>query len=115
MLNNEQVAEFDRNGCLNGGAVIFEREAQELREELDRIISRGQSGFAPGEPQPVMISNISKDKNQAVWQIVNIWEASPAFERLLYNPRIAKAISQLTAKPDIYIWHDPIQVKPAHH
>src|SRR5438034_383879 len=115
MLSNEQIAEFTRNGCLIGPEVISQPEVQELRDELDRVIAKGQTGFAPGEPQPVMISNMSKDKEQAVWQIVNIWEASPAFERLLYNSQITKAISQLTAKPDIYVWHDQIQYKPAKH
>jgi len=115
MLNDRQIAEFNRIGCLLGGQVISESEVQELRDQLDRVIDNGKTGFAPGEPQPVMISNLSKDKDQPVWQIVNIWEASPAFERLLYNPRIAKAINQLTGKPDIYVWHDQIQYKPARH
>ena len=115
MLSQDQVAEFNRNGCLVGGQVISQNEVQELRDELDRVIGKGQSGFAPGEPQPVQISNLSRDKDQPVWQIVNIWEASPAFERLLYHPRITKALSQLTGKPDIFIWHDQIQYKPAHH
>jgi ectoine hydroxylase-related dioxygenase (phytanoyl-CoA dioxygenase family) len=115
MLTSKQVADFNRDGCLIAGEVISESEVNELRDELDRVIAKGQSGFAPDEPQPVMISNLSKDNSQPVWQIVNIWEASPAFERLLYNPGIATAISQLTGKPDIYIWHDQIQYKPARH
>jgi ectoine hydroxylase-related dioxygenase (phytanoyl-CoA dioxygenase family) len=115
MLSNDQVAEFDCNGCLIGGQVISKGEVDELRAELDRVIEKGKSKFAPGEPQPVSISNLSKDKDQPVWQIVNIWEASPAFARLLYNAKIAKAISQLTGQPDIFVWHDQIQYKPARH
>ena len=115
MLTSKQVADFDRDGCLIGGQVISAADIEELRNELDRVISKGKTGFATDEAQPVMISNLSRDQAQAVWQIVNIWEASPAFARLLYNRYIAKAISQLTGKPDIFIWHDQIQYKPARH
>ena len=112
MLTSQQVAEFDRNGCLIGGQVISDAEVQELRDELDRVIEKGKAG---GEPQPVHIVNLSKTKEQPVWQIVNIWEASPAFERLIYHSKIVEALSQLTHQPDIYIWHDQIQYKPAKH
>jgi ectoine hydroxylase-related dioxygenase (phytanoyl-CoA dioxygenase family) len=115
MLSQAEVDEFDRNGCLVGGRVVSDDEADELRRELDRVISRGPNGFAPGEPKPVQIANLSRDKDQAVWQIVNIWEASPAFERLLYHPRVAKAISQLTKSPTVQVWHDQIQFKPPKH
>jgi ectoine hydroxylase-related dioxygenase (phytanoyl-CoA dioxygenase family) len=48
-----------------------------------------------------------------VWQIVNIWEVSPAFERLIHHPFIVKAISQLTGFGDLQVWHDQVQYKPA--
>ena len=51
----------------------------------------------------------------AVWQIVNIWEASSAFEGLIYHPSIVKGISQLTDAPNLMVWHDQIQYKPPNH
>src|SRR5882724_9656669 len=99
MLSENQVNEFHRNGCLVGDRILSDGEIDELRRELDRVISRGPNGFAPGEPKPVHIANLSRDKDQAVWQIVNIWEASPPFERLLYHPYVGTAISQLTGSP----------------
>jgi len=95
--------------------VIDDVEVDELRRELDRVISRGPDGFAPNEPRPVQIANLSRDKSFAVWQIVNIWEASPAFERLLYHPLVTKAISQLSGSPVVQVWHDQIQFKPPKH
>jgi ectoine hydroxylase-related dioxygenase (phytanoyl-CoA dioxygenase family) len=115
MLSEQQVKEFDRNGCLIGGKVISDDEVQELRDELDRVIAKGQSGFAEGEARPVLISNLSGKADAPVWQIVNIWEASPAFERLLYTKPVIEAISQLTHQPDIQIWPDQIQFKPPTH
>ena len=78
MLSEQQAQEFARNGCLIGGRVISDDEVEELRGELDRVIAMGQRGFAEGEARPVMISNLSGKADAPVWQIVNIWEASPA-------------------------------------
>src|SRR5690242_18495918 len=115
MLSEQQAKEFQRNGCLVADRVIDDAEVEELRHELDRVIARGPDGFAPGEPKPVQIANLSRDKAQAVWQIVDIWEASPAFERLLYHPLVTTAISQLTGSRTVQVWHDQIQYKPPKH
>jgi hypothetical protein len=114
MLSPEQVADFDRNGHLNGGRVLDDRDVDKLRDELDRVIADGRRGFA-GEPRPVRIADLSAGRGGEVWQIVNIWEASPAYERLLYLKPVVEAISQLAHHPDIQIWHDQIQYKPPRH
>jgi ectoine hydroxylase-related dioxygenase (phytanoyl-CoA dioxygenase family) len=115
MLISQQVAQFDRDGFLNGGRVLDDAQVEELRDELDRVIAASKRGFASGEATPVRISDISAGRGGEVWQIVNIWEASPAFERLLYLEPVAMAISQLAQHPDIQIWHDQIQYKPPRH
>jgi ectoine hydroxylase-related dioxygenase (phytanoyl-CoA dioxygenase family) len=116
MLSDKQVAEFDRNGCLIGGRVIDDADVDELRAELDRVIAtHDANAWKPDEPQPVMISKWGEKEGSIIWQIVNIWEASPAFERLLYLPAVSEAISQLCHHGDIQIWHDQIQFKPPHH
>ena len=111
MLTTQQVTEFNRNGFLNGGRVVDDAEIGELRSELDRVIRQHEAGAKDGQPRPVMISKWGKDS--VVWQVVNIWEASPAYERLLYLKPIVEAISQLTAQPNLQVWHDQIQFKPA--
>jgi ectoine hydroxylase-related dioxygenase (phytanoyl-CoA dioxygenase family) len=116
MLSSSQVNEFNRNGFLNGGRVITDDVVDELCAELDRIITIQQAGgFKDGDPRPVMISKWGKTPESIIWQVVNIWEASPAYERLLYLPAVVKAISQLANHPDIQVWHDQIQYKPPHH
>jgi ectoine hydroxylase-related dioxygenase (phytanoyl-CoA dioxygenase family) len=117
VLNPSQIAEFNRNGCLLGERIISDSEIDELRSELDRVIRKGQEkeGFAPDEPKPVLISNLSGRADSPVWQIVNIWQTSPAFERLIFNPQLSRGVSQLTGESDLQIWHDQIQYKPAHH
>ena len=48
-------------------------------------------------------------------QVVNTWQGSTAFERLIYNPRVVKAISQLCPSPDLIMYHDQLVYKPPHH
>jgi phytanoyl-CoA hydroxylase len=114
MLSAAQVKEFDRNGFLNGGRVIDDAQVAELQRDLDRVIEKESTGgFKDDEARPVMISKWGKPGESVIWQVVNIWEFSPAFERLLYLKPVVEAISQLTHQPDLQVWHDQIQYKPA--
>ena len=117
MLSDEQVAAFERDGFLNGGVLLDEEDVLELRSDLENVLEAGQNGFAEGAPQPVSFRDLrssgDKPSDSPVWQIVNIWEAAPAFERLIYHPFIVKVISQLTGMQDLQLWHDQIQYKPA--
>lgn len=116
MLTAAQVKEFDRNGCLVGGKVISNDEVDELRDELDRVIATHQAGgFKKGKPQPVMISKWGEAPDSIIWQIVNIWEVSPAFERLLFLKPVVEGLHQLIKHPNLYVWHDQIQFKPPKH
>ena len=47
------------------------------------------------------------------WQIMNTWEAHPAFQRLLYHPKVVSAVAQLCRTPSLAVWHDQVQYKPA--
>ena len=122
MLTESQVRQFDHDGFLNGGKVLSDDQIQELIDDLQRVIDKGPDGFSADEPKPVLFRNLAAlgpyatqqgANGPKVWQILNIWEAAPAFERLLYNPQVVKGISQLTKLPDLNIWHDQVQYKPA--
>ena len=122
MLTDAQVKQFDHDGFLNGGRILSDAQIQELIDDLHRVIDIGPDGFGPADPKPVLFRNLlasgpyagpQGSQGPKVWQIVNIWEAAPAFERLLYRPEVVTGISQLTKMPDLNIWHDQIQYKPA--
>ena len=116
MLSAQQVREFNRNGCLVGGKVISDTEVEELRAELDRVIATHQAdGFRDGDRRPVMISRWGKTPQDVIWQIVNIWEASEAFERLLYLRPVVEGLHRLIKHPHLQVWHDQIQYKPPRH
>ena len=110
-LTDRQTAAYARDGYLDGGPLLTAAEVDELRGELDRVIAaRGRSD----QPQPVQIANMSGDPAFEVWQVVNIWQVSGPFARLLRHPRLAAMLAQLAGGPT-RLWHDQIQFKPAGH
>lgn len=115
MLSDSQITSFHRNGFLNGGPILADQEIDALITELDHLLEIGPDGFAEGEARPVLFHNMARhrDPERCVWQIVNIWEACPAYRKLLFHPSIVEAISQLTGSDTLQIWHDQLLYKPA--
>ena len=109
MLTDQQVAEFERDGFVASGRLVGVAELQELHAELARVIEQRQT---PGRPQPVRVVDLNRGQNEPAWQIVNIWRASAAFERLLRNATMVEEVAQLTGATQLRIWHDQVQYKP---
>src|SRR5690349_4026244 len=106
MLTDDQIQSFRQNGFLNFGNVLSPPEVRELHDALDRVL-KGQA-----EAAPELNRNIGGGDKSVVTQVVNIWEAEPAFRRHLYNPKIVEMISELMGTDTVRVWHDQIQVKP---
>jgi phytanoyl-CoA hydroxylase len=111
MLSDEQFETFRRDGFVVGPVVLDATKVDELRDELDRVIANQDRA---GVPLPVRVANLDNEANP-VWQVVNIWQASPAFHQHLANPVIVEEIAQLTGAGHLRVWHDQIQYKPARH
>ena len=109
MLNQTQVDTFREKGFLLGSSVLSDEQVEELRSELARVIDDYEKTDIP---QPVHIANLGGKEESPVWQIVNIWAASPAYHRLVHNPVIVEEIRQLTSATELRVWHDQIQYKP---
>jgi phytanoyl-CoA hydroxylase len=111
MLTEQQVQQFQQDGYLRGGRVLNDAQVDTLRDEIKRVIDERERTDIP---QPVLCRNLNGENWDApVWQIVNIWEASPSFKSLLISsPQIAEEMSQLTQANSLRIWHDQIQYKP---
>lgn len=109
MLTTAQVEQFHANGFLNGGRLLTDGEVETLRAEVMRVIDERERTDIP---QPVHVRNMSRDDSRAVWQIVNIWQASGPFHQLISRDDITTAIAQLTGAGELRIWHDQIQYKP---
>lgn len=106
MLTTEQIQSFKDNGYLYYGPVLTPEELRDLQTALQAVLA-GQS-----DKDPDALHNLTGDDENVVVQIVNIWQAEPAFERHLYNEKIVRMIAQLTDSDTIRVWHDQIQIKP---
>jgi ectoine hydroxylase-related dioxygenase (phytanoyl-CoA dioxygenase family) len=105
-----QVEQYRRDGYVKGACVLDSAEVEELRSEMARVIrDQGRADV----PQPVRLKNLSRDPGSPVWQIVNIWQASRAFARLLHHAAIVEAAAELLQAREVRLWHDQVQYKPA--
>lgn len=109
MLTPAQVQQFTTNGFLLGGQVLDADAVDVLRAELDRVLA----GHEHLERAPVRLVNLSGNPDAPVWQIVNICDASDAFDALVHHPTLAEDVAQLTGAGELRLWHDQIQYKPA--
>jgi ectoine hydroxylase-related dioxygenase (phytanoyl-CoA dioxygenase family) len=110
MLTDQQVQQFRQDGFLSyGEKVLTDDELDALRVALKRTLD-DQSESAPDAKR-----NIGGSDTSVVTQIVNIWEAEPAFAAHLYNDRIVPMVAQLMGGAEtVRVWHDQIQIKPPH-
>ena len=108
MLTEKQVADFKANGFVKGGRVLTDEQVEVLRDELQRVIENKDRL----QRKPVRIANMSRNAEAALWQIVNIWEASDPFRSLVSNHQIVEEVAQLTGATELRLWHDQIQYKP---
>jgi hypothetical protein len=109
MLTVEQIEQYRRSGFVNGGPVLDDQTVAVLQAEVLRVIDQRED---PAVPQPVRLVNLSSDPTAPIWQIVNIWQASPAFKALISHPQIVAMAKQLTSAQELRIWHDQVQYKP---
>lgn len=107
-LSSEQIAAFERDGFLNYGPVLTSDETDALQESLRRVLS-GESSCAPDAAR-----NMGANALETVVQIVNIWQAEPAFCAHLYHAKIVPLMAQLMGTNTVRVWHDQVQIKPSH-
>ena len=109
MLTQEQIEQFRRSGFVNGGPVLDESTVGTLQIEVLRVIDDREKATIP---QPIRLVNLSDDPATPIWQIVNIWQASPEFKELIRNPQIVAMAKQLSGANELRVWHDQVQYKP---
>jgi phytanoyl-CoA hydroxylase len=116
MLTREQLEQFGRDGFVKGSRVLSDDEIQTLCDETLRVIDDYVNAIQR-DRVPVRVANLSGKAESPVWQIVNIWEGSEAFENLLRNAQIVEEVAQLMQAEmnarEIRLFHDQIQYKPA--
>ena len=97
MLTAEQTEAFRRDGFVAGPVVLGDAEVDELREELDRVIAEQDRADVA---QPVRVANLDDEANP-VWQVVNIWQASPAYRQHLGHVAYRRGRGPADRRPSI--------------
>lgn len=111
-LSEEKVNSFHRNGYVLGEELISKDEVELLQSEVLRVIEdRNRTDL----PQPLLTRDLSlvKGEGNTVWQIVNIWQASEAFKKVVLDSRLGETAAELLNANEVRLWHDQIQYKPA--
>lgn len=110
MLTPEQVAAYHEQGFVGTTEPLLSgAEVERLQRALDEVIR----GEAPGKP--VLLRNLAGgglDADAVVIQVVNIWEAHPAFAEHIRRPELVEMVAQLCPTDTLRVWHDQIQYKP---
>lgn len=96
-LSAGQIASFERDGFVNGGAVLDASAVAELSAELDRVLELGPEYYQGQLYRPALFHNAAAEGTDPMWQIVNMWAVSEAFRRLAYNPALTSMVAQLRA------------------
>ena len=109
MLTTEQLEQYRRSGFVNGGPLLDDATVAVLQQEVLRVIDDRNN---PAAAQPVLLRDLSTKAGLEVWQIINIYEASPAFKALANNPHLLDMAVQLSGAKQLRIWHDQIIYKP---
>src|SRR5207302_5233659 len=93
VLTAEQLEQYRHSGFVNGGAALDDATVETLQREVMRVIDDRDNASVP---QPVLLRDLGTEPAYPVWQIVNIWQASPAFAALIHNQEILGMAAQLS-------------------
>jgi phytanoyl-CoA hydroxylase len=107
MLTAGQIQSFKEKGFVKGGRVLDDEQVARLRTRLDDVME-GRSAAAPER-----ISNMLRNEERTVVQVVNIWSADELFRAHIFHPVICGMVAQLMNADVVRVWHDQIQYKPA--
>ena len=106
------IMAYRRSGFVRGPQVLDSAQIEHLKAEVLRVIDNRDNA---SQAQPVLCRTMGGEScaHSPVWQVVNIWQASPAFEAVVRSPLLASWAGALAGAKQLKVWHDQIQYKPA--
>jgi ectoine hydroxylase-related dioxygenase (phytanoyl-CoA dioxygenase family) len=111
-LTEEQIDFFHEEGYLSGIKLLDDRQIDQLREELDRIMDPAHPGHHLFHE---FHSNESSDSNSVLFHSLGHWRLEKGFHDVIWNPAFVMAASQLLGDRSVRFWHDQLFCKPAKH
>ena len=116
VLTPEEIARFHRDGYLKFRRVIDDAQVERLRAELDRVtrqeLEREDFSDLPPEFAYGHARKGSQERPRAIHQFVNMWKVNPEFRKVLDNPLVTGAVSDLMDGARLRLWHDQVISKP---
>ncbi|TWU30361.1 phytanoyl-CoA dioxygenase family protein [Bythopirellula polymerisocia] len=110
-LNDQQLADFQRDGFITNVPLLSGAQCDALCEELEEFFQPGHEG---SELWYEYHSNESTTPETALFHALGAWRLRPGFHDLLWNLAFVESSRQLlNAAPRF--WHDQLFCKPAHH
>jgi ectoine hydroxylase-related dioxygenase (phytanoyl-CoA dioxygenase family) len=112
-LTQEQVDFFFQNGYLRYGKILEDAEIESLRREYDRVFAEANTNK--------QFNNLADNNRDAaaaktapkqMLQILNMFEVSLPFRRLVHDDRLLDIVQDLIGS-NIMLFHDQALFKPA--
>lgn len=111
LLTEEQIADFEKNGFIQGIKILSDEHVDILNDELIRLQSLSEDErklFYHYE------SNESEDPDRVLFHAIGAWRLTPGFHDLLWAPAYRMAAYQLLGQ-SYRLFHDQLFCKPAKH
>ena len=102
-VSDEQIAFYQQNGYVQFDNVLSPSEVAVLQTAMDRAKNQ-RDGF-------VRDLGGGKDGNEAILQMLNLWQHHPEIKQYLFGGRIAQMAAALTNSSEIRIYHDQALIK----
>lgn len=107
MVTDQDVQFFRENGYLPARPFLSPDEVAVLRQRFYALLE------GKGEGKPLLQRELYRDeRGWIIIQVVNVWQADPAFYELLFHPRLTEAVARLMGTETVRVWHDQVQFKP---
>ncbi|QDV09831.1 Phytanoyl-CoA dioxygenase (PhyH) [Planctomycetes bacterium Poly30] len=111
VLPESAIAEFERQGFIQGVRLLSDAQVDALNGELRELMSPGCSG---AEHFYEYHANESEDPDAVLFHALGAWRVRPGFHDLLWCPAFLMAAYQLLGAP-VRLFHDQLFAKPPHH
>ena len=108
-LTQEQIDTFWQNGYLRIGSLLKSDEIETLRKEYDRVFAEEE---ARGGARNLSVGTKKSESQLRMLQIMNMYQRSLQFTKLLYDTRILDLVQDLIG-PNIMLFHDQALNKPS--
>ena len=110
-LSDEQVAFYHEHGYLAPLRLLDDRQLQDMRHRLERMIrdDYSRAGELLGAPR------VKLGETPRMTYFQGAWRVDEKFREIVFSPRLTTPLCQLLGTEAVRFFHDQVFYKPAHH